>query len=221
MKQYPSILGPSKAPLGSPCIAFYKYDGSNLRFEWTKKRSWFKFGTRHHLFDSSDPTFGLAISLFSKTYAEPLEKLFVLDRKHFLRQPNDPVIVFCEFSGDKSQFGVHEPGNNDNKQLILFDVSLHKKGIIPPKDFVSIFEPVIPIAKVIYEGNLNKEFISAIKNGSYPSVKEGVVCKGIMKDGKLWMVKVKTNWWFEELKKKSLINKGLESLLKEETANSL
>ncbi len=40
MLAYPEIPGPAKAPLGRPCIAFAKYDGSNLRFEWTPKRGW-------------------------------------------------------------------------------------------------------------------------------------------------------------------------------------
>jgi hypothetical protein len=38
MQQYPSIDGSGKAPLGVPCIAFYKYDGSNLRWEWSPKQ---------------------------------------------------------------------------------------------------------------------------------------------------------------------------------------
>lgn len=38
MLQYPSILGVKKMPLGHKCYAFYKYDGSNLRFEWSPKK---------------------------------------------------------------------------------------------------------------------------------------------------------------------------------------
>ena len=45
MEQYPHIEGSTKAPIGEPCIAFYKYDGSNLRFEWSPKKGWHKFGT--------------------------------------------------------------------------------------------------------------------------------------------------------------------------------
>lgn len=57
MEQYPSILGSAKAPLGKPCIAQYKYDGSNLRFEWNPKRGFHKYGTRRHLFDQTDPVY--------------------------------------------------------------------------------------------------------------------------------------------------------------------
>ena len=32
MKQYPEISGSNKAPIGAQCLAFVKYDGSNLRW---------------------------------------------------------------------------------------------------------------------------------------------------------------------------------------------
>lgn len=57
MQQYPSILGSSKAPLGEPCIAFVKYDGSNLRWEWSPKRGWNKYGTRTQLFNETTPIY--------------------------------------------------------------------------------------------------------------------------------------------------------------------
>ena len=75
MKSYRSIDGPSKAPQ-KPCIAFYKYDGSNLRFEWSKKRNWYKFGTRRRLFDESDDKYGQAIPMFLERLAPGLEKVF-------------------------------------------------------------------------------------------------------------------------------------------------
>jgi hypothetical protein len=42
---------------------FDKLDGSNLRFEWKRKGGWYKYGTRHRLFDATDPGFGSAIEL--------------------------------------------------------------------------------------------------------------------------------------------------------------
>src|SRR5271154_7039190 len=73
MLSYPSIEGSSKAPLGKPCIAFYKYDGSNLRFEWQRKgRQWMKYGTRTQLFNATTPTFGPAISVFHGTASEDM-----------------------------------------------------------------------------------------------------------------------------------------------------
>lgn len=62
MKDYPSIPGSSKAPQ-LPCIAFKKYDGSNIRAEWSKKRGWYKFGTRTQLIDKTDLVFGVVPDL--------------------------------------------------------------------------------------------------------------------------------------------------------------
>jgi hypothetical protein len=38
MKQYPSIAHYDDSILGTPMVAFNKLDGSNLRFEWSKKK---------------------------------------------------------------------------------------------------------------------------------------------------------------------------------------
>ena len=49
-------------------------------------------------------------------------------------------------------------------------------------------------AEVIYEGNLNRQFIMDVKSGKYP-VFEGVIAKG---DD--FMVKIKTDAYFLKLK---------------------
>jgi hypothetical protein len=83
MEQYPSIEGSSKAPLGKPCIAFYKYDGSNLRWEWNPKKGWFKFGTRHELFDQSNwegvvaKGEGFMVKVKTDAYLKQLKEVFV------------------------------------------------------------------------------------------------------------------------------------------------
>lgn len=102
MKTYPSIEG-SKYP-NSKCIAFKKYDGSNLRWEWRRKRGFFKFGTRTRLFDESDEVFGESIKIFFNTYAEDLEKIFIDSRMA------EPITSFTEFFGPSSFAGLHEPG---------------------------------------------------------------------------------------------------------------
>lgn len=56
------------------------------------------------------------------------------------------------------------------------------------------------ISKVIYQGILDEEFINDVRQGKYP-VKEGVVCKG-GSGHNLWMTKIKTLSWIEEVKKK-------------------
>lgn len=52
MKQYPSIPTFKDAgfPKNSQCLAFVKYDGSNIRVEYFK-RKWEKFGTRTQLLE--------------------------------------------------------------------------------------------------------------------------------------------------------------------------
>ena len=56
MKEYPSIPHIDRGT-GEFCIAFTKYDGSNIRAEWTRKSGWSKFGTRTHLLGVDDPVF--------------------------------------------------------------------------------------------------------------------------------------------------------------------
>ena len=76
MKQYPSIMGSSKAPQ-KPCIAFEKYDGSNMRFEWTRKCGWCKFGCRNRLIDENDLQFPDVKPLFLEKYASPIEERLI------------------------------------------------------------------------------------------------------------------------------------------------
>jgi hypothetical protein len=96
MKEYPSIEGPSKAPRDQ-CIAFFKYDGSNLRFEWQRKKGWCKFGTRHCLFDESHEVFGEAIKLFNETIAIKIDPIL---RKEY--RDAQIITVYCEFFGKQS-----------------------------------------------------------------------------------------------------------------------
>lgn len=216
MKQYWEIQGPSKAP-HEPCIAFYKYDGSNIRCEWTKKRGWHKFGSRTVLIDTSSPL-GEAIGIFGKTYADDLEKVFT-NNKLFRNCQN--VTVFCEFFGKNSFAGQHDP--NDEKEIILLDVNIHKKGIIIPREFIKTFGH-LKIPEVVYEGIFNMTFIHDVINGRYPVV-EGVVVKGVLsnkrkKQHSLWMAKVKTAQWINKLKETaktdSRFKKELEDNLREQ-----
>lgn len=195
MKEYLSI--PSAAPNNKYCWAFYKEDGSNLRFLWTKNSGWCRFGTRYHLFTKDDPEYGCAVDIFMGKYAADIEHL-IKNEKYF-RHCRE-VICFCEFFGPNSFAGQHEP--SDEKDLVLFDVNVHKKGLLPPAEFVKTFSH-LHIPEIIYQGNLTAEFIRDVRNGMYP-VKEGVVCKGC--DGKpphgIWMMKIKTNAYREELVKR-------------------
>jgi len=199
MKQYLEIQGPNKAPR-EHCIAFDKKDGSNIRAEWTRKRGWDKFGSRKVLIDSTHPL-GDAIDIFLNTYADELEKIFKKDK---LFRNSQNVTVFGEYFGPNSFAGWHDP--DDDKEIVMFDVSIHKKGMMPPRDFVKMFSH-LKIPQIVYEGNFNESFIQDVKNGEYPVV-EGVVAKGNFPHGRpphnLWMAKIKTRTWIERLKKEAI-----------------
>jgi hypothetical protein len=193
MKSYPSIQGASRAPLGRPCVAFHKYDGSNLRWEWTKKRGFHKFGARSRLFDQSDEQFGEAVGLFFSNYAEAIEKSLVDGFRHL-----EQATVFTEFFGPSSFAGTH--ATNEPKELRLFDVQIHRKGFLGHKDFLNHFGDLPFAAEVVYEGNFNRDFIERVRNGEYvPAGAEGVIAKG-GSGHQLWMAKVKTTAYIERLK---------------------
>lgn len=209
MKSYPSILGPNKSPR-LDCIAFYKYDGSNLRFEYSRKRGWYKFGTRNRLFDEKDPEFGTAIGLFLKEYGESLPKT-IKDNKHY--RGIDEFVVFCEFFGPSSFAGWHN--FTEQHEVVLFDINLHRKGFVLPRDFVKYFGN-LKIPPVVYDGPFNNQFIMDVKNGKYDVI-EGVVAKGLNNNKpphNIWMSKVKTNAWLEKLKQKAELLR-LDGILRE------
>jgi len=190
MKEYPSIEGPSKAPRDQ-CIAFFKYDGSNLRFEWQRKKGWCKFGTRH---DESHEVFGEAIKLFNETIAIKIDPIL---RKEY--RDAQIITVYCEFFGKQSFAGQHVIG--DPKQLVLIDVEIYKKGFISPREFVKNFGNLDISAKVVYEGNLNDQFINDVRENRLSTLlEEGVVCKG-GSGHKIWRSKIKTKEYLEKLKK--------------------
>jgi len=205
MKTYWSIDGPSKAPR-QHCHAFVKYDGSNIRAEWSKKRGWYKFGTRKCMINDSDPIFGRAVPLFKEKYGEDLAKVFTTEKIFFGVKS---VVVFAEFFGSKSFAGMHFPDSDQQWDIVLFDVNPHKKGMMGPKDFVDYFGH-LKVAEVAYTGNLNEELIEDVRKSrldceSKFDIKtmtpEGVVCKG-GRGHELWMCKIKTENYKEELRKK-------------------
>lgn len=189
MEQYPSILGGAKAPLGRPCIAQHKYDGSNLRWEWSPKRGWEKHGTRRHLFDHTDPTFAPAIPIFLETMGDE-----IVHRTRQLVKNPQRITAFTEYFGPGSFAGSHVPGAP--MELRLFDVHLHQRGMLPVKEFMRLYGDLPYAAEVVYEGPLNARFIMDVRKGRYP-VFEGVICKG---SG--FMVKIKTDEYFRQLRHK-------------------
>jgi hypothetical protein len=210
VKEYPSIEGSAEAT-DLPCLAFVKYDGSNLRFEWQPGKGWWRYGTRHRIFPLNDPQFGEAVPLFLAKYAADLER--VVRDAPALRGARE-VIAFCEFFGPHSFAGIHDVGHpalcgvehNDPKDLVLFDVSVHKKGFLPADEFRRLFGH-LAIAEVVYEGTLTEAFIRDVREGKYP-VREGVVCKGLVGRAPhgIWRRKIKTLAYLAELKERFAVD---------------
>lgn len=196
MKTYPTIINTksNKAILNKDCFAFYKYDGSNLRFEWSKKEGWHKFGSRTRVFDNTDTQFGHVIDLFLNQYSEQIEKKIV---DNFNTKEN--ITIFMEYFGSKSFAGSHE--ENDDFQLKLFDININKKGIVSPYEFVNIFGDLDCSAELIYTGKFDEKFIESIREDINNQFQEGIIAKGGEKH-KLWMIKVKTYKYLELIKSK-------------------
>ena len=197
MIEYPHTEYWNKGLLGTPIIAFDKLDGQNLRMEWSKKRGWYKFGSRTSMFDHTHPEFGPSIKVFRNKYEEDLNRVFSSKKYREIRG----FTVFCEWCGPNSAYGLHDP--NDVLDTVLLDVIPNTKEdmFVEPRDFVKNFGH-LDIPRVIYEGNLNKQFVQEIREGKY-DVKEGVMCKGVQQirgGRRVWIVKAKTNTWLDGLR---------------------
>lgn len=192
MKEYPSITKDVRSDIN--IYAFLKYDGSQIRAEWSQKRGFYKFGSRTRMLGEDDPLLGEAIDLIKNLYEEDLSLIF-------REQKWDGVVCFFEFFGPQSFAGHHikEP-----HQVILFDVNPFKQGILDPKLFIKFFGH-LNIPAVLHYGKCNATFIESVRDGSLenlPENSEGVVCKG--KDNKRTpmpvMFKIKNRAWLLKLK---------------------
>jgi hypothetical protein len=198
MKTYPSIprsTGQSFQEFDA--YVFDKKDGSNLRFEWSRKRhkagemAW-KYGTRQRLFDETDPLFSQAIPVFHSTLAEQLIKVAFDERW-------DSFTAFAEFYGPNSFAGWHDAA--DPKTLTLFDVSVHKKGLLGPREFLKLFEGP-NTAPFLGHQKWTRGFVDLVYQGQIPGVTfEGVVGKG-GSGHELVMAKAKTQAWLDKVKEK-------------------
>jgi hypothetical protein len=199
---YPKIPGSRNAP-NARCVAFEKYDGTNLHWDWDRNFGWHAFGTRRDAFNLT--TAGVeqftqrhahlrqSIGVFQASLAEGVEKVL---HEHPRYRDFESVQVFTEFLGPNSFAGLHR--ENDPKELRLFDVFAEPVGIIDPRKFVADFGH-LHVARVVYEGKLTGKFTEDVRLGKY-RVAEGVVCKGGGGAEAVWMVKIKTYAYMERLK---------------------
>ncbi len=199
MKLYPSIQrSTGQAFREFDAYVFDKVDGSNLRFEWTRKRGWHKYGTRQRLFDHTDEVFGEAIPLFQTMLADGIAKVAK-------KEGWDQVTVFAEFVGNQSFAGEHVPG--DSKCLFLFDVNPYKKGILGPKKFLDLFGH-LPTPKFLGRMHWTRGLVERVRLGQV----EGVTFEGVVgKAGEghdLVMAKAKTQAWIDKVLEKFGIENG-------------
>ena len=187
------------------CIAFEKYDGTNMHWYWDGYDGW-KFGTRRTQF----PLNRKGIAEFTKEHSELAsaphlfndifrDKLMTYCNtyQHWTRS----FTFFTEFYGPNSFAGGHSEQDaiDDTQSLILIDVAFEGK-IIPPEDFVKWFSGNFATAEVIYKGKYSGQFAEDVRKGKY-NVNEGVVVKGVV-DGQVFMTKVKTKEYLKRLEKR-------------------
>ena len=190
MKTYPPIPRSTGQDFREfDAYVFDKLDGSNLRFEWSRKRGWYKYGTRHRMFDQTDPDFGPAIPLFQDTLAPRLGAIARDEQWQGL-------VVFAEYWGPQSFAGLHVPG--DAMNLTVFDVAPYKKGIMGPREFLKRIAPSVPTPRFLGTQRWTRGFVERIWRGELDTAFEGVVGKG--GDGRhLVMRKAKTKAWVDKV----------------------
>jgi hypothetical protein len=110
MKQYPTIPKQLKKCNATKFWVFDKLDGSNIRAEWSKKRGFYKFGSRKRLLGTDQGILARAEELI-RFY----EERFTMRFGEF---KIDRAICFFEFWGPSSFAGFHK------KDDILHRVSL-------------------------------------------------------------------------------------------------
>lgn len=178
MKTYPSIpkLLDKKINWDDVYHVFVKYDGSNIRLEWSDKLGWHKFGTRKTVITRDTEIFGSSIDLFLNKYAEDIEKVCQ-------EQKWKSITCYAEWFGAETFAGQHKP--DDPKDIVLFDVNVFKKGFLGPQEFVDLFGH-LQVAERLFFCSLKDLNIQGIIDNN-PVIKskypiknnycEGVICK--------------------------------------------
>lgn len=190
------------------CVAFEKYDGTNLHWVWHKDKGFYAFGTRRDRYDYTPD--GIREFIYSHRFLKDAPEIFK-DSYQFLEnhikpydyEPTDEdsgnVVLFTEFLGDRSFAGTHK--HDDQKRLILFDVK-NDWGFAGPERFIEDYGKFnvngFHIARSIYNGKYSGQLVEDIRNGKY-AVNEGAVIKGVYY-GTVCMAKVKTNAYLDKLK---------------------
>jgi len=186
------------------CIAFEKYDGTNLHWCWNLNNGWHLFGTRRTQFslnrigipefEEIHPELSNTICLFNDKLRDTLTSLLCQHKSYC----NSNITIFTEFYGPNSFAGGHSDNDEDNdrQDLVIIDIAINNKIISPEvliKDFAAF-----NVARIVYRGKYTGQFTKDVRDGKY-NVDEGVVCKGIV-NNEVFMTKVKTNDYLRRLK---------------------
>jgi hypothetical protein len=168
---------------------FDKLDGSNLRFEWSRERGWFRWGSRHQVIDESHPILGGGMALLREHHADALERVAHAERW-------DALVAFAELWGPGSLGGQHVP--DEPKRLTLFDVAPYRRGFLGPVRFLELFGG-LDIPAYLGESLWDDALVARVREGALPGVTfEGIVGKA--GDGhSLVMAKAKTEAWVRRI----------------------
>jgi len=203
MKSYPSIE--KRFAKKETYYFFDKLDGSNIRAEWSKKKGFYKFGTRKRLLEEKEEGLGEAVTLIKE-----FEKDFLDFAK---KQKVDRFVAFFEFFGENSFAGNHE---KEDHKVVLIDLNIYKKGFLHPKDFINLFENSnIEIPKLLYVGKPNQDFFESVWNGTLEGMTfEGVIGKRMIGKNSHDYFKTKNKAWLDKLKERCGNNQALYNRLK-------
>lgn len=193
---YQKIPDTFNCPL-KQCIAFEKYDGTNIHWVFSPPYGWVDYGTRRDRFplnSSGETQFEQAhpeLAGVSRLWDQEGKLGCYLTDKHPLAQE---IVVFTEYYGPNSFAGSHQP--QDKMELVIFDVQVDG-NLISPQEFVEFFKD-FNIARVVFRGKYTGQLFVDVRSGKY-GVKEGVVIKGMVSN-KVYMAKIKTDAYLERLK---------------------
>lgn len=197
---YPKIPDSKDFPL-SQCIAFEKLDGTNVHFDWERKRGWHAWGTRRDsfpwdgngfdLWEQVHPQLNMVESAFIDSLANPLMEQFLFDPRCATWRN---VRCFGEYLGPRSFAGQHR--DDETKRIVLFDVEVDEQ-LLDPWEFVELFGE-LPIPRKVFQGKFTGNFAESVRAGNY-GVTEGVVCK-CGRRGSVSMAKIKTDAYLMRLK---------------------
>jgi hypothetical protein len=212
MKEYPTI---EKVILdGNNFFVFDKLDGSNVRCEFSlnkkKKRGFSKFGSRTKLFDENTNDLGKYSIPLIKNLEEAIIEILVDNKKLF---PTESGTCFFEFFGPSSFGGNHDW--NEPHKVVLIDVWADKKGMLDPKDFISLFDnnAMVSIPKVLHYGSITQDLINLVKTSNLEGMSfEGVIGKAKKPQSQHYppMLKIKSQAWLDKLRSECLTEEEFE-----------